>query len=64
MLINLWCNVKFPVMKVKVVFPSLENRKESDTLVVATVHFKQLIRALWTAKGASEMEDDRCSIAA
>lgn len=43
-------------MKVTVIFPSLENRNESDTLVVATVHLKQLICALWTAKGASEME--------
>lgn len=53
---NLQRYVKFPVMKVAVVFPSLEDKKQSDTLVVATVHLKQLVRVLWTAKGASEME--------
>lgn len=53
---NLQRHVKFPVMKVTVVFPSLDDKKQSDTLVVATVHLKQLMRALWTVKGASEME--------
>ena len=51
---NLQRHVKFPVMKVTVLFSSLDD-KQSDTLVVATVHLKQLMRALWTAKGASEM---------
>lgn len=53
---NLWLHVKFPVMKVTVVFPGLEDQKQSDTLVVATIYLKQLVRALWTAKGASEMD--------
>lgn len=53
---SLWCHIKFAVMDVTVIFPSLEDRKEKDTFVVATVHVKQLIRALWTVNGASEME--------
>ncbi|MCJ1266051.1 hypothetical protein MMC22_005933 [Lobaria immixta] len=53
---NLWRHVKFPVMKVMVTLPSLKDQKQSDYLVVATIHLKQLMRALWTAKGASEME--------
>lgn len=53
---NLWRRVKFPVMKVTVTFPSLKDQKQSDTLVVATIHLRQLMRALWTAKRASEME--------
>lgn len=49
-------HVKFPVLKVGIIFPSLEGQSQSDTLVVATVHLKHLIRCLWTCKGASEME--------
>lgn len=53
---NLWRDVKFPVMKVTITFPSLAHQEQSDALVVATAHLQQLMRALWTAKGASEME--------
>lgn len=53
---DLWHHIGFPVMKVTIMFPSLKDRNQSDTLVVATVHLTQLMRALWTAKGASEME--------
>ncbi|MCJ1271253.1 hypothetical protein MMC22_011153 [Lobaria immixta] len=53
---NLWRHFKFPVLKVTIMFPTLKDQKQSDTLVVATVHLKQVMRALWTAKGASEME--------
>lgn len=53
---SLWRHGKFPVMKVTVNFPSLADQKQSDVLVVATAHLKSLVRALWTAKGASEME--------
>ena len=53
---GLWRYIRFPVMKVTIVFPSLESQKQSDTLLIATVHLTQLIRVLWTAQGASEME--------
>lgn len=53
---NLWCHFKFPVLKVKIMFPTLKDQKQSDSLAVATVHLKQVMRALWTARGASEME--------
>lgn len=53
---NLWRDIKFPVMKVTVTFPSLEDRRESDSLLVATVYLTQLMRTLWTAKGAAELE--------
>ncbi|MCJ1265631.1 hypothetical protein MMC22_005511 [Lobaria immixta] len=53
---NIRRHVKFPVMEVNVIFPSLEDQTQSDDLAVATVHLKQVIRALWTAKGALEME--------
>lgn len=49
-------HVRFPVMKVRVTYPSLEDQNQSDTFVIATIHLKLLMRALWTAKGASEME--------
>ena len=48
-------HIRFPVLKVTVTFPSLEGQKQSDALVISTVHLRQLMRALWTAKGASEM---------
>lgn len=53
---DLWLRTGFPVMKVTVQFPSLEDQEQNDVLAVATSHLKQLMRALWTAKGASEME--------
>lgn len=53
---DLWLRTGFPVMKVKVDFPSLEDQEQNDVLAVASIHLKQLMRALWTAKGASEME--------
>lgn len=53
---NLWRCVKFSALKVLVTFPSLDDQNQSDALVVPTVYLKQLVRALWTAKGASEME--------
>lgn len=43
-------------MKVTVTFPSLVDRRESDSLLVATVYLTQLMRTLWTAKDAAEME--------
>lgn len=49
-------HVKFPVLKVEVTFPSLKEQKQSDSFVMATVHLKHLVRALWTVKGASEIE--------
>lgn len=51
-----WRHIKYPVMKVMVTFPSLEGQKQSDFLFLATVHLNELMRALWTAKGASQME--------
>lgn len=53
---NLRRHVKFPVLEVTVEFAGLQGRNQSDILAVATVHLKPLMRALWTAKGASEME--------
>lgn len=53
---NLWRCVKFPAMKVLVTFPSLNDQIQSDVLVVPTIHLEELMRALWTAKGASDME--------
>lgn len=50
-----WRHIKFPVMKVRILFP-LEDQEQSDTLAVATIHLEQLMRALWTAKGAPGME--------
>lgn len=41
------------VMGVSVKFPSVQD--QTDTFLVASTHLKQLVRALWTAKGASEM---------
>lgn len=49
-------HVRFPVMKVRVTFPSLEDQNQSDTFVIAAIHLRHLMRALWTAKGASEMD--------
>lgn len=37
-------------------FPGLEGQKQNDTIVVATIHLRKLMRALWTANGASGME--------
>lgn len=48
--------VKFPVMQVMAIFPSLEGQQQRDTFLVAAVHLKQLVRVLWTANGASEMK--------
>lgn len=53
---DLWRDIKSPVMKVTVTFPSLVDRRESDSLLVATVYLTQLMRTLWTAKDAAEME--------
>lgn len=50
--------MRFFVMGIAVKFPILQN--QTDTLLVATAHFKQLVRALWTANGASEMEVKIC----
>lgn len=47
---------RFPVLKVGIVFPSLEGQGETGTWAVATVHMEHLVRCLWTCKGASEME--------
>lgn len=49
-------HIKFPVMRVTVIFSSLKDHKQNDVLVVATAHLKPSMRALWTATGASEME--------
>ena len=49
---NLWRHVRSSVMKVAVTFPGLDSQKQSDTLLIATVHLNQLMRVLWTAKGA------------
>lgn len=54
--IDKWRHIRFPVMKASVIFPSLQSKKETDTLVVATIHLDQLMRGLWTAKGASTMD--------
>ncbi|MCJ1462114.1 hypothetical protein MMC07_000714 [Pseudocyphellaria aurata] len=51
---DLWGHIRFPVMKIRFIFPSLD-RNQSDTFAVATIYLEQLMRALWTAKGASEM---------
>ena len=48
--------IQFPVMKVEVKFPNPESEEQSDELLIAAVHLNQLVRVLWTAKGASEME--------
>lgn len=53
---DLWHTIRFPVMKVTVIFPSLESQEPSDIMLIASVHLKQLMRAFWTAKGATEME--------
>ena len=53
---NLRRHVKFPVMEVTIIFPSLVDQNQSEDLVVATLHLKRLMRALWTAKRALEME--------
>lgn len=54
--VDLCHRVRFPVMKVTVTFASLMGQNQHDALILATVHLKELMRALWTAKGASEME--------
>lgn len=51
-----WRYIRFPVMKVTVSFPSLDDQNQSEILLIAKVHLKHLVRALWTAKGASDME--------
>ena len=48
-------HVRYPVMKVTVVFPNSEDQTQSDCFVVATPHLRPLMRALWTAEGASNM---------
>ncbi|MCJ1269009.1 hypothetical protein MMC22_008897 [Lobaria immixta] len=48
-------HAKFPVMKLTVTFPSLEDQKQSDVFLVSITHLNKLMRVLWTAKGASEM---------
>lgn len=53
---DLWNRIRCPVMKVTVKFSSLSDQKQSDNFILATIHLSGLIRALWTAKGASEME--------
>lgn len=53
---DLWRDIKLPVMRVTVSFPSLQGQEHSDTLLVASVHLAQLMRGLGTAKGASGME--------
>ncbi|MCJ1462488.1 hypothetical protein MMC07_001090 [Pseudocyphellaria aurata] len=50
-----WCYIRSPVLKVEVTFSTLERQNQSDRLVVATDHLQHLMRALWTAKGVSEM---------
>lgn len=54
--VDLWHHIRFPVMKVTVLFLSLESQKQSEALLVAAVHSDRLIRTLWTVKGLSEME--------
>lgn len=49
-------NISFPVLKTTVIFPWLAIQPKSDTFLIATVYLEQLIRALWTVKGASKME--------
>ena len=51
-----WRQIRFPVMNVEVTFPSLNSQKQSEAFLMVTAHLKNLMRALWTAKGASEME--------
>lgn len=54
--IDMGRNISFPVLKTTVIFPWLEIQPKSDTFLIATVYLEQLIRALWTVKGASKME--------
>ena len=49
-------HVRFPVMKVTVIFPGPKDQFPSDSIIMASAHLKQLMRALWTATGASEMD--------
>ncbi len=44
-----------PVLKVSIVFPSLQSQHEEDTFVMSPVSLLQLPRALWTTKGLEEM---------
>lgn len=53
---DLWSHIRSPVMEVEVLFPSLEGQKQCDAFVMAAAHLYGLTRALWTAKGASEMK--------
>lgn len=53
---DLWHTIRFPIMKVTVIFPSLESQEPSDVMLIASVHLRQLMRAFWTTKGATEME--------
>ena len=53
---DVWRQVRCPVLKVTVTLVSLHAQKQSEALLFATVHHKELVRALWTAKGASQME--------
>ena len=52
---NLWVRFRFPVMKVTVIFPGLHDQGKCDAFLIATIHLKQLVRVLWTAKGSSEI---------
>ncbi|MCJ1462916.1 hypothetical protein MMC07_001520 [Pseudocyphellaria aurata] len=49
-------HIRFPVMTASVTFPSLQDKRETDTLAVATIHLDQLMHGLWTAKGSSTMD--------
>ncbi|MCJ1262340.1 hypothetical protein MMC22_002210 [Lobaria immixta] len=54
--VDLWSSIRFPVMKVTVEFPNLEIHEQGEVMVIASVHLNELTRALWTAKGATEMK--------
>lgn len=53
---DLWCHIRTAVMKVTVIFPSLESKPQCGTLLIATLHLEQLARVLWTAQGASKLK--------
>lgn len=53
---NQFKHIKLPVMKVTVKFPRVEGEEQSDVLLLAAAHLKEFTRALWTTKGASQME--------
>lgn len=53
---DLWDSIRFPVMKVTIEFPNLEIHEQGEVMVIAVADLAELMRALWTAKGATEMK--------